>query len=134
MKIRSDFVTNSSSSSFISVFAKIKDKEKAGEIIKKQDLEKCIFSNAKLQKMKENDFGKCLSNNGLDLAQVKEDAEWYDLFLLWEDYEDIGYWEDDYSKFDISDFSMTSQTIFEEISEENGFEVISSGFWAGYDG
>ena len=134
MKIRSDFVTNSSSSSFISVFAKIKDKEKAGEIIKKQGLEKCIFSNAKLQKMKENDFGKCLSNNGLDLAQVKEDSEWYDLFLLWEDYEDIGYWEDDYSKFDISDFSMTSQTIFNSISEENGFEVISSGFWAGYNG
>lgn len=39
MKIRSDFVTNSSSSSFIICFARIADEEKAKSIIEKHNLE-----------------------------------------------------------------------------------------------
>lgn len=39
MKIREDFVTNSSSSSYIICFARIADKEKAEAVIKKHDLD-----------------------------------------------------------------------------------------------
>lgn len=39
MKIREDFITNSSSSSYIICFARIADKEKAEAVIKKHDLD-----------------------------------------------------------------------------------------------
>ena len=103
MKIRTDFVTNSSSSSYIICFARIVDEEKANKIIEKHNLNSNVFDKDGVNKeMRWGDLGadwagatiwgvdKILEahpNNKYIIIEDWLDAEWDD-----ETEEDIFYY------------------------------------------
>ena len=143
MKIRNSFITNSSSSSFIAVFAKIIDEDKAEKIINQYNLKDYILSSKELRKLDASKFSREWCGAELlseeDLEDLKEEAKWNDLFVFWHDYEDLDdeylhYNNLDYDDIDLSDFGHKKQQIFNDIDSDNGFEVISSFIGAGYNG
>lgn len=143
MKIRNSFITNSSSSSFIAVFAKIIDEDKAEKIINQYNLKDYILSSKELRKSDASKFSREWCGAELlseeDLEDLKEETKWNDLFVFWHDYEDLDdeylhYNNLDYDDIDLSDFGHKKQQIFNDIDSDNGFEVISSFIGAGYNG
>ena len=141
MKYSKDFITNSSSSSFIGVFAQITDLEKAKKVIDKYDLHNGICNTNSLKWYDEykisfnHDFCDVDLLDGKDITEIQETSNWFDLFLEWHSYND---WYDsdfrDYEDCDLSDFSEREIEIFNSICKENGFEIIGSGYGAGYNG
>ena len=147
MKYRNSFVTNSSSSSFIGVFAKVKNRNKAAGIIKKYNLQNNVFCTSKILSgyFNVNDFNHDWCNVSLvdeqKLQEIKTKSQWDDLFVLWESYGDFSPyeyisdgWEEPNYDCDFSDFSEKSKDIMNAICSENGFEIIGSGYGAGYNG
>lgn len=143
MKIRDSFITNSSSSSFIAVFAKVIDEDKAEKIINQYNLKDYILSSKELRKSDTSKFSREWCGAELfseeDLEDLKEEAKWNDLFIFWHDYEDLDdeylhYNNLDYDDIDLSDFGHKKQQIFNDIDSDNGFKVISSFIGAGYNG
>lgn len=143
MKIRIDFVTNSSSSSFIGVFARIEDKNKADKIIAKYGLAKDIKSGKEiLEEMNGYFYGYGADWAGVYLTppkgKIKEDAQ----YIIWESYggagDDDSYFYGDYDEpdydVDLDDFRDSEQEIYYDINEDNGFTDISSGYGAGRNG
>lgn len=136
MKYRNNFITNSSSSSFIGVFAKITDKEKAEEILKKHNLFSYVKSYQQIQAKDDDDF--CVDWAGVNLLDeplniILKHSSWDDFFILWTHYADY-YKDEDYDDCDESDFSSETRDIFNDISEENGFKICGAGYGAGYNG
>lgn len=131
MKIRSDFVTNSSSSSYIICFARIADEEKAKVIIDKYNLNVLNVDGVNQEKNWCGELGadfcgaviygvdEVLNNNQDSNFVIIEDSndgvenEWGDV-------------EYDY------DFSMNDA--IDEITEENGFADIEVSQGEGRDG
>lgn len=136
MKYRKGFITNSSSSSFIGVFAKIKNINKAKGIIEKYNLQDDVYNKRFLNIKDSYDF--ILDWCDIDLLQGKtiqeihDNAKWNDLFLEWYSMNDIDYSEN--YDYDLSDFCDSELEIYNAISEENGFEIIGADYGAGYNG
>lgn len=82
MKIRSDFVTNSSSSSFIACFAKVEDIDKAKEVIGEEILNLLIEGKPDIKNMLIND-GKGYLIHGQDILDYVKDPtkDYYDFML-----------------------------------------------------
>lgn len=136
MKYRKGFITNSSSSSFIGVFAKIKNINKAKGVIEKYNLQDDVY-NKKFLNIKDNyDFSKdwCSVDllQGKTIDEIKKNAKWNDLFLEWYSLND--WYNDENYDCDIGDFCDTEIEIYNAISEENGFEIIGADYGAGYNG
>lgn len=125
MKIRTDYVTNSSSSSYIICFARIADEEKAKTIIDKHNI--AILTEEDVRhEMRWGDLGadwagaciwdadKILKAHPDDKYIILED--WNDAFEVWEEETDDYYVEYDYD-FEVND-------AIEDITEENGFANI----------
>lgn len=125
MKIRTDYVTNSSSSSYIICFARIADEEKAKTIIDKHNI--AILTEEDVRhEMRWGDLGadwagaciwdadKILKAHPDDKYIILED--WNDAFEVWEEGTDDYYVEYDYD-FEVND-------AIEDITEENGFANI----------
>lgn len=135
MKIRTDFVTNSSSSSYIICFARIADEEKAKTIIDKHNIailtEKDVRHEMRWGELGADWAGACIWDADKILKAHPDDKyiileDWNDAFEVWEEETDDYYVEYDYD-FEVND-------AIEDITEENGFANIEIAEGEGRNG
>ena len=131
MKFRTDFVTNSSSSSYIVCFARIADKEKAQEVIDKYNLK--VFSSDGINEERcwDGTLGADWAGAeiyGADKVMVKHPQDSYILIQERLDADYNEYCEPIYSHDFVMDKAIDS------ITENNGFTDIETAYGEGYDG
>lgn len=130
MKVRTDFVTNSSSSSYIICFARISDEEKAKAIIDQHDLDVFDVDGVK-RHMWCGELGAYWCGAtiyGVDkMLQDNPDSK----FIIIEDSNEADY-DDDCEPIYDYDFSMNDA--ISEITEENGFVDIEIAEGEGRNG
>ncbi len=140
MKIRQGFVSNSSSSSFIAVFAKINDSanvSRLGDYIK---------TGKELIEMNYNDYAYlcCGDWAGVEVMPEKEDLDPEAKYIIFESWggagdDDSDFWEggdDGYMNYNVelTDFDIGEQEVYNSVTEENGFTEVNKGFGAGRNG
>ena len=138
MKLRMDFVTNSSSSSFIAVFARVENKEKAQPIIEKygydtytgKELLKAM-GNRSWSKLFEWDWAGVDVTPSEDYVQKYIDSE----FIFYSDSEDIDE-SDGEPNYDVDydDFSSYTIEAIDAVNKSNGFADVDSSYGAGRNG
>lgn len=141
MKIRGDFVTNSSSSSYICCFARIADNEKAKSVLKEHDRAIEVYT---AEQALENITGSRWSNwlerdwAGVDVTPSAEyiKAHMDDKFIVIEDSFEIEEFEDGEPNYDIDyhDFESETTGAIDCITESNGFAEINVAYGAGRNG
>lgn len=131
MKIRNDFVTNSSSSSFIICFARISDMAKAQDVINKYGLKIYDAAGVIQRKSWYGELGA--SWCGAVVYGVDDILERYpnDSFIIITDRNDADYDEDWEPIYDY-DFGMNAA--IEEVTAKNGFSDIQVAEGEGRDG
>lgn len=139
MKIRRDFVTNSSSSSFICCFARIADQQKAQTTLDKHEDKIDVYTAEEvLAELERNStWSKWLEYDwaGIDATPSKEYIEQHkgDRFIVITDSEDLYEDEDGYIDYDV-DYSDFDTEAIDDITEEHGFADIDCQYGAGRDG
>lgn len=130
MKIRTDFVTNSSSSSYIICFARIADEEKAKKIIEKHNLR--VFSSSDVKhEMRWGELGADWAGATLWGTDKILETHPDDKYIIIEDSNDAVY-DEDYEP--IYDYDFVMNDAIDEITEENGFTDIDCAEGEGRDG
>ena len=131
MKIRQDFVTNSSSSSYIICFARIADEEKAKAIINKHNIDVLSVEDVRYEMrwgyLGADWAGACIWDTDRILKEYPDDK-----YIIIEDSIDADWdpetWEDIfYYCFDAND-------VIDEITEMNGFSNIEIAEGEGRNG
>lgn len=132
MKIRTDYVTNSSSSSYIICFARITDKEKAYKIIEEYNLN--VFTKQGVEgEMSWSgylgaDWAGAILWNAEDILKAHPKDE----FIIIEDYIDADW--DEESEECIYYYDFSANNAIDEITEENGFADIECAEGEGRNG
>ena len=131
MKVRTDFVTNSSSSSYIICFARIADEEKAKAIIDKYNLSVFNFDGVNQEKNWCGELGAdfcCAIIYGVDEVLNNNPNS---NFIIIEDSNDGV--EDEWGDVEY-DYNFSMNDAIDEITEENGFADIEVSQGEGRDG
>ena len=131
MKIRTDFVTNSSSSSYIICFARIADEEKAKKIIEKHNLRVFDVDDVKLE-MRWGELGADWAGATLWGTDEILEAHPEDKYIIIEDDNDAIWDEESYDYF--YDYNFAMNDAIDEITEENGFADIDCAEGEGRNG
>ena len=131
MKFRNDFVTNSSSSSYIICFARIEDEEKAKHIIDKYNLKLNTAEDIK-DEMWYGELGSDWA--GAFCCDAPNVINKYpdDKFILIEDWIDAD-WDDESDEY-IFYYDFDCNDTIKEIIEENGFTNIEVAEGEGRNG
>lgn len=131
MKLRTDFVTNSSSSSFIICFARIADAEKAQKVIDKYNISVLDVDGVNGEKNWYGELGAdwrgAIIYGVDDVLKKHSDSK----YIVIEDSNDADY-DDDYEPIYNYDFAMNDAIA--AITEENGFANIEISEGEGRDG
>ena len=137
MKFRKDFVTNSSSGSFICCFARVEDPQKAQEVLDKYSEIEVYTGRQALDQVERSEWADWLEY-GWASINTTPSAEYLcnhldDTFIVAMDSFDIDESEDDYNRYIVNfeDFPVCTQEMFDAIAEENGFADINCQFGAG---
>lgn len=131
MKIRSGFVTNSSSSSYIICFARIEDKEKANPIMEKYKLHTYTAEDIKNEMWCGElgcDWAGAICYDAPSVIKKYPD----DKFVLLEDWIDAD-WDDETDEY-IFYYDFSCNNAIEEITKENGFANIEVAEGEGFNG
>jgi hypothetical protein len=135
MKIRQDFVTNSSSSSYIICFARIADEEKAKVVINKHDIDILTEKDVR-HEMRWGDLGADWAGAYICGADriLKEHPD--DKYIILEECNDAcEYWDDDMDDYVIEyDDNFEIDDVIADITEENGFANIDVAYGEGRNG
>lgn len=131
MKIRTDFVTNSSSSSYIICFARIADEEKAKKIIEKHNLRVFDVDDVK-HEMRWGELGADWAGATLWGTDKILEAHPNDKYIIIEDDNDAIWDEEEYDYF--YDYNFAMNDAIDEITEENGFADIDCAEGEGRNG
>lgn len=131
MKIRIDYVTNSSSSSYIICFARIANEEKAKKIIDKYDLDVFDADGVDEEKNWLGELGASWCGATIWGVDKVLAAHPDDKYIIIEDKNDADY--NDWGE-PIYDDSFYMDEAIAEIIEENGFADIDSAYGEGRDG
>ena len=136
MKIRNDFVTNSSSSSYIICFARIADEEKAKAIIEKHNLDVFDVEGVDEEKNWCGELGADWCGAVIWNADAILEAHPNDKYIIIEDSNDaIEYWDEEEDYYYIGyDYDYAMNDAIEEITEENGFANIEIAEGEGRNG
>lgn len=131
VKIRTDFVTNSSSSSYIICFARIADEEKAKKIIEKHNLRVFDVDGVK-REMYYGELGADWAGATLWGTDKILEAHPDDKYIIIEDYIDAD-WDGESEEYIFYyDFDMNGA--IDEITEKNGFVDIDCAEGEGFNG
>lgn len=131
MKIRQDFVTNSSSASYIICFARIADNEKAQKIIDKYVLD--VFDcNGVKRKMWCGELGADWAGATIYGVNKILDSHPNDKFIIIDDMIDA-YWDEDFDDY-VYDYDFGANKAISCITEENGFADIDVAEGEGRNG
>ena len=132
MKFRKDFVTNSSSSSFIICFARISDLDKASKILEKFNIQENIYTDDEVRdKMHWGTLGADWA--GAEIFGVERILDKYpnDKYLIISECLEAEYDDDGYPTYSY-DFELNN--IIPSITEENGFTNVDVAEGEGRDG
>ena len=130
MKIRTDFVTNSSSSSYIICFARITDESKAKPIIDKYDLDILSAKDVR-DEMRWGELGADWAGATLWGTDKILNAHPNDKYIIIEDRIEADW--DDESEEDIFYYGFSMNAAIDAITEENGFADIDCAEGEGRD-
>jgi uncharacterized phage-like protein YoqJ len=135
MKIRQDFVTNSSSSSYIICFARIADEEKAKKILNKHDIEILSAEDVR-HEMRWGELGADWAGACIWCADriLKEHPD--DKYIILEECNDAcEYWDEERDDYIIDyDYNFDVNDAIDDITEENGFANIEVAEGEGRNG
>lgn len=125
MKIRNDFVTNSSSSSYIICFARIEDEEKAQRIIDKHNIdvlnEKDVRHEMYWGELGADWAGACIWDADKILKAHPDDK-----YIILEECNDaVECWDEETDGYYVDyDYDFAVNDVIDDIIEENGFTNI----------
>ena len=131
-----DYVTNSSSSSYIICFARIADEEKAKAIIEKHNLAILDVEGVNEEKNWCGEMGADYAGAIIWNADAILEAHPNDKYIIIEDSNDAyEEWDEEYDSYDICyDYNFAMNDAIEEITEENGFANIEIAEGEGRNG
>lgn len=130
MKIRNDFVTNSSSSSYIICFARIKDENKASAVIENHKLDVFDVNDVK-NEMYWGYLGADWAGAVIWGADKILESHPDDKFIIIDECLDAEY---DDEGDPIYDYNFTVNDVIDQITEENGFTDINVAEGEGRNG
>lgn len=134
MKFREDFVTNSSSASYIICFARVADMEKAKPIIEKYKIDLLDVNDVK-HEMRWGELGADWAGACLYGTDKILEAHPDDKYIIIEDSNDAYYEEDDDGYYEpVYDYDFYANEAIDNITAENGFADIDCAEGEGRNG
>ena len=132
MKFREDFVTNSSSASYIICFARVADMDKAKLIIDKYELDLLNVDDVR-HEMRWGELGAEWAGAELYGTDKILEAHPDDKYIIIEDCNDA-YYEDDDDDEPVYDYDFDANEAIDNITVENGFADIDVAEGEGRNG